>query len=159
MCFWGAPACKEKMDVYETQRCRSFGLLFNENFSGFDHDEYENYLNSCDLYTVDDCTDRRLSYFIKFKNKKVYNIFENIVFMNYSCEFKDRINGLVHSLQYKGEKVVLHLHKSSDTFHIQGKGSIKWFKEKFIIFRKQLHNEINYFLKSQNSYTYNVAKL
>ena len=33
-----------------------------EEISEFSYEEYECYLNSCDFYTLDDCTERTLSY-------------------------------------------------------------------------------------------------
>ena len=42
--------------------------LFTEDFSEFSYEEYECYLNtsSCDFYTVEDCTERKLSYDLIF---------------------------------------------------------------------------------------------
>ncbi|CAC5425302.1 unnamed protein product [Mytilus coruscus] len=111
-------------------------------FSGFKSvSEDFDFLKSSELYNIDDCTDRTLSYVINFKNNVIYNLFKNILFGNYSQEqFEDRgKNGLVYSFDDSEGKVVLHIHESTNTLHIQGKGCIFWFKNTFKIFA-ELYN-------------------
>jgi hypothetical protein len=110
------------------------------------------YLNSCDLYTVEDFTNRTLSYVITFKDEEVYHLFENILFTNYSKSLFDdgRQNGLVYSINFGGDKLVLHLHLSNLKLYIQGKAYTYWFNEHFLNFAKQLHTDIDSVSKSNN---------
>jgi hypothetical protein len=85
---------------------------FIGDFFGFSNDTTPDdkcYLNSCDLYTVEDFTNMTLSYVITFKDEEVYHLFENILFTNYSKSlFDDRgQNGLVYSINFGGDKLVL----------------------------------------------------
>ena len=96
------------------------------------------YLNSCDLYTVEDFTNITLSYVITFKDE-VYHLFENILFTNYSKSLFDDggQNGSGYSIKFGGDKLVLHLHLSNLKLHIQGKAYTYWFNEHFLNFAKQ----------------------
>ncbi|CAG2231668.1 unnamed protein product [Mytilus edulis] len=119
---------------------------FLGDFSGFKSvSEDFDFLQSSELYNIDDCTDRTLSYVINFKNNLIYNLFKNILFGNYSEEqFVDRgKNGLVHSFDDSEGKVVLHIYESTNTLHIQGKGCIFWFKNTFKIFAEELYHFYN----------------
>ncbi|VDI19450.1 Hypothetical predicted protein [Mytilus galloprovincialis] len=123
---------------------------FSGEFSGFESDDYKCYLNNCDLYSIEDCTDRTLSIVVNFSSEKIYFIFENIIFQNYDRNLfiqKDR-NGFVYNFIYEGNKVVITLYSSSATLHIQGKGCGNWFNEEFSVLGKQLHNEVTYFQTS-----------
>ncbi|CAC5395800.1 unnamed protein product [Mytilus coruscus] len=123
---------------------------FSGEFSGFESDDYKCYLNTCDLYSIEDCTDRTLSIVVNFSSEKIYFIFENIIFQNYDRHLfieKDK-NGFVYNFIYEGNKVVITLYSSSATLHIQGKGCGNGFKEEFSILGKQLHNEVIYFQTS-----------
>ncbi|CAG2252470.1 unnamed protein product [Mytilus edulis] len=119
---------------------------FLGDFSGFKSvSEDFDFLQSSELYNIDDCTDRTLSYVINFRNNLIYNLFKNILFGNYSEEqFVDRDqNGLVHSFDDSEGKVVLHMYESTNTLHIQGKGCIFWFKNTFKIFAEELYHFYN----------------
>ena len=85
------------------------------------------------LYTVEDFTNRTLSYVITFKDEEVYHLFENILFTNYSKSLFDDHgqHGLVYSINFGGDKLVLHLHLSNLKLHIQGKACTYWFNEHF----------------------------
>lgn len=128
---------------------------FIGDFSGFSEDyvSYGSCLKSCELYKIDDCTDRTLSYVILFRNEKVYKLFEDIFFTNYNkTSFDDRgFNGLVLTLHLNGQKVLLHLHSSTYTLHIQGKACRQCFFGFFSVLAKQLHDEINLDKNPQNS--------
>lgn len=128
---------------------------FIGDFSGLLNDTSPDdkcYLNSCDLYTVEDFTDRTLSYVITFKDEEVYHLFENILFTNYSKSlFDDRgQNGLVYSINFGGDKLVLHLHLSNLKLHLQGKACTYWFNEHFSTLAKQLHTDFDSVSKSNN---------
>lgn len=116
---------------------------FIGDFSGFLNEDDKNYLQSCELYNIDDCTQRTLSYVINFRDDQIYKAFGNILFSKFDKSlFEDRKkNGIVYSYTFQSEKVVLHLHSTTNTFHIQGKGAISWFQEIFKTFAKQLHDE------------------
>ena len=121
------------------------------SFIGFSNDTTPDdkcYFNSCDLYTVEDFTDRTLSYVITFK--EVCHLFENILFTNYSKSlFDDRgQNGLVYSINFGGDELILHL--SNLKLHIQGKACTYWFNEHFSNLAKQLHTDIDSVSKSNN---------
>jgi len=113
------------------------------------------YLNSCDLYTVEAFTDRTLSYIITFKDEEVYHLFENILFTNYSKSLFDDPgqNGLLYSssTNFGGDKLVLHLHLLNLKLRIQGKACTYWFNEHFSNLAKQLHTDIDYVSKLNNS--------
>ena len=72
--------------------------------------------------------------------------------MNYNkSEFVDKgTNGMKYTYIHKDEKVVLYLFSSTETFHVQSKGCLKWFNEIFIDFGKQLHDEVKYYINTQN---------
>lgn len=128
---------------------------FIGDFSGFSNDTTPDdkcYLNSCDLYTVEDSTNRTLSYVITFKDEEVYHLFENILFTNYSKSLFDDHgqNGLVYSINFGGDKLVLHLHLSNLKLHIQGKACTYWFNEHFLNLAKQLHTDIDSVSRSNN---------
>jgi hypothetical protein len=107
---------------------------------------WQKYLQSCELYNIDDCTQRTLSYVINFRDDQIYKAFGNILFSNFDKSlFEDRSkNGIVYSYTFQSDKVVLHLHSTTNTFHFQGKGAISWFQE---IFKTLLNNymmNVNY---------------
>ena len=62
------------------------------------------------------------------------------------------------------DKVVLHLHSTTNTFHFQGKEAISWFQEIFKTFAKQLHDECKLCVfsnqessKTENSVNTNIS--
>ena len=69
---------------------------FIGDFSGFTQETDEDFLKSCELYNIDDCTDRTLSYVINFKNHQIYDIFERILFSNFDKSLFDNRNSNGH---------------------------------------------------------------
>lgn len=116
------------------------------DFSGFNNEDEEKFMRTCELYNVNDCTDRANSFVIIFKDSYTYQLFENILFGNINRNlFDDRnSNGYVYISEISGQKVLLHLHPTTVTFHVQGKGCELWMKEHFIIFGKQLHQDVKF---------------
>ncbi|CAC5425549.1 unnamed protein product [Mytilus coruscus] len=47
---------------------------FSGEFSGFESDDYKCYLNTCDLYSIEDCTDRTLSIVVNFSKNNTDQI-------------------------------------------------------------------------------------
>jgi hypothetical protein len=89
---------------------------FIGDFSGFSNNTTPDdkcYLNSCDLYTVEDFTNRTLSYVITFKDEEVYHLLvtgivilfdfdtESISVCNCFARFKKcSLNQYVHALPW-----------------------------------------------------------
>lgn len=136
----------------------SFFKSYDDDFSGFEQDDDECYLQNCDLYQVEENLERTLSIVINFIGEKTYPVFENIIFSNYNRNLFERKykNGLVYTFLYNSEKVALTLYESTGTLHIQGKGCKKWFEKEFNVLGKVLHNEILYF---QNEDQQNVSNI
>ena len=73
-------------------------------------------------------------------------------------------NGIVYSYTFQSDKVVLHLHSTTNTFHFQGKEAISWFQEIFKTFAKQIHDECKLCIfsnqessKTENSVNTNIS--
>ena len=94
-----------------------------------------------------------------FRDDQIYKALGNILFSHFNKSlFEDRSkNGIVYSYTFQSDKVVLHLHSTTNTFHMQGKGAISLFQETFKTFAKQLHDEckICVFSNQESSKTYN----
>ena len=112
---------------YTTSFFRNISSFFGD-FSGFNQEEYDEYTKDCEYYDFKDCTDSTCSYVITFKQPSVFQTFLDILFSNFDeslFENRDK-NGLVCNTFINGSKIVLHIHKPTQTFHVQGKGCQLW---------------------------------